>query len=158
MTRDLFKKFTHEDKPLYFEDEDIKDVPYGALADRMNALNVLDARLHSIRTVANSCKVELDDEGVDVKRLVLDTPIGDAPFDVDKDYNVDRIALRSLMGSYWFVQKELNELIRELRSYIGELRDEARHRDPWGIRPSLEYHFAEGDYVLYEYARKEAEE
>lgn len=159
MTHKLFDKFTVDDKPIYLAEEDVEKIPYDMLADRANALNVIEARLYLIYDLMNQCRIILDDEQKEVKRVDFDAPLGCASFDVDKDYRMDKYALRSLMGIYWGAQRELDSLMGDLIRYTTDLSNETKHRDPRNISSTMEFHYIEGDYSLHNYARaKEGEE
>lgn len=158
MTYELFDKFTVKDEPIYLANEKVEDIPYDRLADRTNALNVVEARLHSIYELMSNCRVILDDEQKDVKSLYVASIIGGDYFDVDKDYNVDRYALRTLMCVYWGTYRELDKLVRDLTYYVRDLRNETKCRDSRNISATMKYHHVEGDYLLYDYAYPEEEE
>lgn len=157
MTRELFSKFTVKDEPIYFTDEDLKDVPYDRLADRANALNIMEARLDSIASIIEGCRVVLDDEGNEAKEIVINGGYGWEPFEVDEDYNVDRFALRTLMALYWGLCRSLDELRTELGRYNSELHHEATLRDSHNVLSLMEYHHIENDHLNYNYVQPKEE-
>ena len=159
MTYELFDKFTVEDEPIYLANEKVEGIPYDRLADRMNALNVVEARLYSIYELMSNCKVILDDEQKDVKQIYVESPIlGGDFFEVSKDYDVDKYALRSLMCMYWGTYRELDKLVHDLVLYVRDLRNETKCRNSRNISATMKYHHVEGDYLLYDYAYPEEEE
>ena len=158
--RELFSKFTVKGEPIYFTNEDLKDVSYNRLADRANALNIMEARLDSIASIIDGCRIELDDEGNEAKRIVINGHYGGwKSFEVDEDYKVDRFALRTLMALYWGLCKSLDELRTELGRYNSELHYEAILRGSYNVISSMEYHHVDGDYLNYNYVQpKEGKE
>ena len=159
MTYELFDKFTVEDEPIYLANEKVEGIPYDRLADRMNALNVVEARLYSIYKLMSNCKVILDDEQKDVKQIYVESPIlGGDFFEVSKDYEVNKYALRSLMCMYWGTYRELDKLVHDLMLYVRDLRNETKCRDSRNISATMKYHHVKGDYLLYDYAYPEEEE